>query len=407
MSGSSLEREMKRRPRPEAPRHALNPALTGFSCIRCERSFEIGDYLSGCPVCLELGKPASVRSEFSAQISPQPNPAERGMMRFAHLMPYTSWVTLGEGATPCLSFPALAGQLGADRVLIKNEGQNPTGSHKDRMSCLAVTRARDIGAGRIVAASSGNGGASLALYAASAGLPCSIVATPALPPIQRRAVESAGAELVFVEDSLERWNLMANMVAEEASFPATNFLNPPVGSNHYGVDGLQTIAYELAEDLDGAGIDAVIVPTSRGDLLWGLAEGFRRLKELRVIDALPRLFAVEPFARISTVLGGRGLNALHPGTTRLTSIGGSTVTYQAVAALRATEGRAVVVNEREVFADQLLLARHGCYAELSSAAALTGLKSLLGDGTLARSDTVVLLVTSNGYKDAPDAGGSR
>src|SRR3546814_19027090 len=79
-------------------------------------------------------------------------------------MPYMSWVSLGEGGTSCTNFSSLAHGLGVAAIHIKNEGQNPSGSHKDRMSCLAVTRALDVGATMIVAASSGNGGASLALY---------------------------------------------------------------------------------------------------------------------------------------------------------------------------------------------------------------------------------------------------
>src|SRR3546814_1398071 len=86
---------------------------------------------------------------------------------------------------------------------------------KDRMSCLAVTRALDVGATMIVAASSGNGGASLALYAAAAGLQCCIVTTSALSPVFRRAIIMTGAQIVTASDSLERWDHIANMVKEQ------------------------------------------------------------------------------------------------------------------------------------------------------------------------------------------------
>src|SRR3546814_15268649 len=89
------------------------------------------------------------------------------MQRYAAWMPYMSWVSLGEGGTSCTNFSSLAHELGVAAIHIKNEGQNPSGSHKDRMSCLAVTRALDVGATMIVAASSGNVGESLALYAAA------------------------------------------------------------------------------------------------------------------------------------------------------------------------------------------------------------------------------------------------
>lgn len=329
------------------------------------------------------------------------------MARYAAWMPYTSWVSLGEGGTSCAPFPSLADEVRTAAIFIKNEGQNPSGSHKDRVSCLAVTRALDVGATKVVAASSGNGGASLALYAAAAGLQCCIVTTPALSPIYRRAIEMTGAEIVTAPDSLDRWQHVAKMAKERGWFPATNYLNPPVGSNHFGLDGLKTVAYEIFEELGADTVDVVLVPTSRGDLVWGLHEGFAQLRAIDLIRSVPRLFAVEPFPRISAVLGGERITASFPGTTDLTSIGGSTVTYQAIEAIRATGGGAVVVDDERVARDQSRLARHGCYAELASAATLTGLELLVKDGTISPDASVALIATSNGYKDLPEAAGGR
>ncbi len=317
-------------------------------------------------------------------------------------MPYTSWVSLGEGGTSCARFSSLADEVKAATIFIKNESQNPSGSHKDRMSCLAVTRALDVGATKIVAASSGNGGASLALYAAAAGLQCRIVTTSSLSPVYRRAIAMTGAEIVTAPDSLDRWQYVARMAQEPGWFPATNYLNPPVGSNHFGLDGLRTVAYEIFEELGAEMADVVLVPTSRGDLIWGLAEGFNQLKTTGLIRSVPRLFAVEPFARISAVLGGERVTGSFPGMTKLISIGGSTVTYQAIEAIRATGGGAVVVDDETVARDQICLARHGCYAELSSAATLTGLELLLKDRRISRDETIVLIATSSGYKELPE-----
>lgn len=316
-------------------------------------------------------------------------------------MPYTSWVTLGEGGTPCNSFLSLAKELNVAKVFIKNEGLNPSGSHKDRASCMAVTRAIDVGATTVVAASSGNGGASVALYAAAAGIQCCIVSTPEVSPIYRRAVTMTGADLITVPETMARWRFVADMVKERNWFPATNYLDPPVGSNHFGLDGLKTVAYEIFEDIGADNLETVVVPTSRGDLIWGLYEGFRQITELGLLKAIPRLFAVEPFPRISRVLAGEELSRSFPGETALFSIGGSTVTYQALEAIRASGGGAVVVNDQDVVRDQGRLAQHGCYAELASAASLTGLAALSKDGQISGDASVVLLMTSNGYKELP------
>ena len=384
-------------------RCALNPLLAGFSCIRCATKFPIGDYFEGCPECLARGEPSTVRPEFSQWPQALGPAGKRGMQRYSAWMPYTSWVSLGEGGTSCVSFPTLADEMKVVSVFIKNEGQNPSGSHKDRVSCLTVTRTVDTGFEKIVAASSGNGGASMALYAAAAGIECRIVTTPALSPVYRRAITSTGAELITAPESLDRWRIIAEMVPS-GWFPATNYLNPPVGSNPFGLPGLKTVAFEIFEELGSERVDVVLVPTSRGDLIWGLYEGFAHLRAIGLSEALPRLFAVEPFPRISRVLNGDEITGSYPGTTSLVSIGGSTVTYQAVEAIRRTGGGAVVVDDEKVVQDQVRLAHHGCYMELSSASTLTGLELLLKNGTISNEDRVALIATSNGYKDLPDAG---
>jgi len=383
--------------------HELNAALSAFSCIRCQSQWPIADYFEGCPRCLRAGKPSSLRAEYRRWPNELSAVGKRGMARYAAWLPYTSWVTLGEGGTPCTSFPSLAKELNAGSIFIKNEGLNPSGSHKDRATSLTVTRAIDVGATTIIAASSGNAGASLALYAAAGGIKCSIVTTPALSPIYRRAITMTGADIVTVPETLQRWRHVAEMVKDRGWFPVTNYLQPPVGSNHFGLDGLKTLAYELFEDLAAENLDAVLIPTSRGDLIWGLYEGFRQLKETGLLEAVPRLFAIEPFPRISRVLAGAEFTASFPGDTALVSINGFTVTYQAMEAIRGSGGGAVVVDERAVVRDQRRLAQHGCYVELSSAATVTGLTVLLDDDRIARDASVVLIATATGSRDLPQA----
>src|SRR3546814_19934486 len=127
----------------------------------------------------------------------------------------------------------------------------------------------------ICAASCGNGAASLALYAAAAGLQCCIVTTSALSPVFRRAIIMTGAQIVTASDSLERWDHNANMVKEQGAFPATNYLDPPDGSNDFGFNGVKTIAYEMFEELETDLVDAVLVSNSLGDLITSLF-GVRR-----------------------------------------------------------------------------------------------------------------------------------
>jgi len=336
------------------------------TCIRCGKAYptEAGDWFTGCPDCLAAGYPASVS---------------------APLLPGSENVSvLGEGNTPLV-------RLGALDCWVKNEGQNPSGSHKDRLSPLVVARAAALGRRGVVAASSGNQGASLALYAAAAGVPCAIITTLQINPIWARAISLTGAKLIMVDEPKQRWRLMQQMVEQEGWYPATNYVDPPVGSNPFGVQGYKAIAREI---LTRETPDVVVVPCSRGDVLWGIHAGFTEA------GANPRLVAVEPFPRLTRVLAGEDYRGNFPGRTgSLTSIGGSTVTYQAVEAVRKSNGCAFAVGEPEAAGARERLAQAGIYAEGSSAVVLAALQGLRETGWVKPDDRVVLVVTSNGYKD--------
>lgn len=378
--------------------YELNSGLIGIECLRCKTQLELEDYFTGCPLCLSDGYPSSVRQLYRADAW-QVDSHKRGMARYAPCLPYKIFPTLGEGGTPLLAAPALGYEVGANAVFIKDEGQNPTGSHKDRMSSLAVARALDVGATTVIGASSGNAGASIAAYAARAGLQCVIVTTPNMNPIWRRAIEATGARLIEAKNALDRWKYVERRVTEDGWFPVTNYINPPVGSNHFGVDGLKTISFEIFEDTGAETVDAIIVPTSRADLIWGIFEGFRFLRERDVIKRLPRLYAAEPFSRIDSALRERDYRESFEGRTRQTSIAGSTVTYQAIDAIKTSKGGVVVVGDESAAREQRTLARCGFYLELSSAASLGGLRQLIDKGEIQPAERVVLIASSNGYKE--------
>lgn len=374
---------------------AINRRLRGFCCIRCGEGFPVMDLAEGCSSCLAEGYPASVVPQFDLL---PPVRSGKGMPRFAERLPYPSFISLGEGDTPLVSVPRLAPELGLDSLMIKLEGANPTGSHKDRMSAQFMARAVDRGVKTVIAASSGNAGASLAAYAGANGIPCIIVTTSRMNPAWRAAIEASGATMLFVDNPLERWELVKEKVQAEGWMSATNYLDPPVGSEPFGVAGYRTLGYELAEDPASASADAIIVPTARGDLLWGIYQGFAELLAERVISQIPRLVAVEPFPRLERVLAGADHRGHFEGSSPLSSIGGVTVTYQAFEAVRRAQGAAVAVKADQVVADRSLLARHGHFLELSAAASLSALR-VLNEREFEPLKNVVLIATSHGYKD--------
>nr|WP_256477130.1 pyridoxal-phosphate dependent enzyme [Bradyrhizobium sp. 186] len=364
-------------------------------CVRCHRiwPFEEHDYVEGCPACLNSGWPASVKVDYQSW------PNSLTARSIQDWLVYTSSPLLGEGCTPLVEFPVFAEALGVSKFFVKNEAANPTGSHKDRMAAMLVQRATELGVETVAAASSGNAGAALAAYAGHAGLSCVVVTTQDMSPNWRRAVEMHGATLLCTSTSDERWNLLAAKSRSGEWYPATNYLMPPVGSNPIGVDGYRAIAFELFVQMQANPATDVLVPTSRGDLIWGIAQGFADLRDAGLLERLPRVHAVEPFPRIRKCLENGDYRSIHEGQSAMVSIGGSTVTYQSIKALRISAGTALAVTDREALDDQGILARNGLYLELSSAATLSAARSLTVADDEAHSKVIVCLGTSHGYKE--------
>jgi threonine synthase len=370
---------------------ALNSRVEGLRCIRCGTGYAIADHFEGCPACLRQGMPASVA--FAYKEFP------KSLERLGDWQIYPHHPTLGEGNTPLVALDDVAREVGVSALWVKNEGVNPTGSHKDRMSRFVVQRALAVGAATVAAASSGNAGVSLAAYAAHVDLACVIVTTPDMNPIWRRAIEMHGATLFATETPEERWQALASRVRTGEWYPATNFSVPPVGSNPFGVDGYRSLAFEIARDLQGAKCTDILVPTSRADLLWGIARGYCDLRSAGLVAERPRIHAVEPFSRISSVLAGQDYRGSFTGTSSLTSIGGSTVTYQALDAINECNGSVAVIGDDMALEDQKRLGLCGLYLELSSAAALSGLRRLVSKGDIAAHAAVILVGTSNGLSE--------
>jgi threonine synthase len=370
-----------------------------FTCLRCENEYVPADYLTGCPNCLEQGYPVSLQVRYDEQTPWKIKQSERGMFRYVDRLPYRTFPTLGEGGTPIFEIRGLEKELGLPSVWIKNEGQNPTGSHKDRMSPLIVARAVALKRSAVIAASSGNAGASLAAYSAAAGIHCKIVTTSQIHDAWEKAIRITGAEIIKVSDSLERWEMVRKMVETQDIYPATNYHLPPVGSNLFGVQGYVTVALEIVEQMRGILPTAIVVPCARGDLIWGIWAGLNEAKRMRWIDRLPRLYAVEPFPRLMKVLSGCDYREEFEGdSSLLPSIGGNTVTYQSLQAVKASGGAAVVVSNEEVGNAQSSLARKGVYAEGSSAATYIAVSKLVKSGKIGEHDQVLMIVTAHGYK---------
>ncbi|WP_095205173.1 threonine synthase [Mesorhizobium carmichaelinearum] len=375
--------------------YKVNSKLNRMQCIGCRALYPLDDYFEGCPVCLEAGAPTSVVPHYTEW------PPSLEFETIGDWLSYPDASGLGEGNTSLSKLPRLAAALGISALSTKNEFANPTGSHKDRMVAKIVQRAVCVGAKTIAVASSGNAGVSMAAYAARNGLDCVVVTTPDISPNWRRAIEMHGARIIATATPDDRWALIAHHAQAGDWYPATNYIIPPVGSNPFGVDAYRAIALELYLQLQQEPPTDIVVPTARGDLLWGISKGYQDLRDAGFAQSIPRVHAVEPYPRIHRALSGQGLIGAFPDDTIMGSIGGITVSQQSLQALNMTNASSVAVDDDTVSADQLVVAREGLYLELSSVATLSGLRKLINEQKVAENAHVVLVATSHGYKEYP------
>lgn len=365
----------------------LNPDFVGFRCLRCQAAFEIQDYFEGCPNCAGADFPVSLAASYGAGVTGGP------------CLPLLNYPKMGEGNTPILELSASATALDLEGVWLKAEGANPTGSHKDRMSSLVCARAKMLGRTWVVASSSGNAGVSLAAYAAHCGLKCHILTNRAIPGSWRKAMRSHGADLQFIDSPDARWTHTQKLVHEQDYYPATNYLMEPVGSNPFGVQGYKSVGYEIAAQFEGQVPDWILVPCARGDLLWGIWQGLDDLRVRGSFNKVPKLIAVEPFPRLNLVLRGKDYRSRFPGSTCQYSTGGPTVTWQALHALRASCGSALVVTDDQAAQAKAQLESLGIRLERCAAATLSALHQARDQGLIAAGERVLLIGTSNGIHE--------
>ncbi len=372
-----------------------NPRLSHLRCIVCSSEFPLLDFPAGCPYCSEAGLASSLEAVYRGL--PQDMVPSPTSYKWGHWLPYLRGVTLGEGDTPCLTLPRLARTLGMASLSAKHEGMNPTGSHKDRMSAQAVTRALDVGARSVVLASSGNAAVSAAAYCAAAGLACEVATYRHMPEPFVRALQRLGATRMAFEHGVDRWAHVRQRVEADGAFALTNYSVPAVGSPVYGVEGYRAIALEFVAQ--GCVPDHVLVPTARGDLLWGIYSGLRDLVAAGLLPRLPRLWAVEPFARLTQVLQGAPVHGEFNGTTEQFSVAGSTVTRQQQLAVQASGGGAVVASDAQAEWGAAQLAQQGLWVERCAGGCVSALAQLLAQGRIDPSEHALLLLTAKGDRD--------
>jgi len=337
------------------------------------------------------------------------NPALPGIWRYAGALPIaetSAHVSLGESGTPLLEAPLLAARAGVGRVFLKLDSLCPTGSFKDRAVAAGVEHALRYGAAGVVCASSGNAAASAAAYAARVGLPAVLVVPERTPPGKLAASAVYGATQVLVPGDYSSSFAVAEQLAAALGLAnvTTTYLNP------HAVTGLRSVAYDLYEQLP-VPADAVIVPTSTGPLVHGVATGYDDLVELGLVERGPRVVAAQPAgcAPITRAFesGSETVTAWGDIDTTVSGLDDPLRGYPAdgtvtLRDLRRTGGLATALDDGAVDDVRDLLRRAlGVFVEPAAATSVAALLKLGTEGRLGRTDTVVCLLTGHGMKRMP------
>jgi threonine synthase len=372
-----------------------------MSCIDCGTVFEAdpsGYSCSNCGGLLQV-----VRREGSLSKGELFSRTGEGIWRFKALLPFgqdVKPVSLGEGGTPLIRTWNLSAETGSRNLYVKNEGQNPTGSFKDRGMTVAVTRAVQSGIRGLVCASTGNTSASMSAYAARAGKIAAII-VPAGKVAAGKMVQAIayGAAIVRVEgtfdDALE---MLLKSVAELPDFAVMNSVNP------YRLEGQKTLAFEVFEQLGFVVPDYVVLPVGNAGNISAIWKGFKELEASGITDKTPRMVGVQaegasPIARAFW----RGSESITPVQSPQTvasaiRIGSPASWKKALAALKESEGIALTVSDEQIVAARKMLAsKEGIFVEPASAAPIAAMKEV---GSKFEKDALVVCVTTgNGLKD--------
>ena len=335
-----------------------------------------------------------------------PKPLTQGQRWRGVIEAYRSWlpvsdstpiVSLDEGNTPLVRADNFVRQIGGDFELwLKYEGVNPTCSFKDRGMTMAVSKAKERGAGVVVCASTGNTSASAAAYAARAGLKCVVLLPQGNIALGKMAQALMyGAVTISVEGNFDQALAIVRELGETGKVEVVNSINPA------RIEGQKTASFEICDQL-GRAPDFHFLPVGNAGNITAYWKGYREYREANKTDRLPRMFGFQAAGAAPMVLG-RPVE--DPQTVASAIRIGHPASWEAAAlALKESNGFIDKVTDEEILAAYKLIARtEGVFVEPASAACLAGLIQCVKAGKIAEGSVVAATMTGHGLKDPDNA----
>ena len=369
-----------------------------IKCITCGEEYSLDEIIYTCKECgsvLEIiCKPDVSRDIFNCRKST--------MWKYKEFMPVdeSKIISLQEGGTPFIKCDKLGDQLGV-KLLIKVEGSNPTGSFKDRGMSVGITKALELGVDTVGCASTGNTSASLAAYAARAGLRCVVILPSGKVALGKLAQAMFhGAEVMSVEGNFDEALEVITALAIEGKLYLLNSVNP------FRLEGQKSIGFEIVDDLGWRSPDRIILPVGNAGNISAIWKGIKEFYEADFIKDLPRMTGIqaEGSAPIANAVkkGAEHIIPVDNPETIATAIriGAPVSALKALRAIYDSDGLAETVTDDEILYSQKLLARtEGIGVEPASAASIAGLRKLVETGEIDKGEEIVCIVTGHLLKD--------
>lgn len=388
--------------------------MISLRCLVCQKEYSTREKLYTCPACEGLLDVVYPLGDFHGErlmsvwdwrrASPKAVD-QSGVWRFRELLPEATdeeIVTLAEGNNQIWEAPRSAAYAGMKRLTVKHLGMNPTGSFKDLGMTTGITQARRLGATAVACASTGNTSASMAAYAARAGMK-SFVFIPSGQIALGKLSQALdyGAVVLQIEGDFDDAMRLVREVANETPIYLLNSINP------FRLEGQKTIAFELMQQRGWQAPDRVVVPGGNLGNSSAIAKGFHELLERGVIDRMPKITIVQaeganPLARMWQSQA-EALTPVSPAFTLATAIKiGNPVSWpKAMRGLAWSEGNVASVTEQEIADAKAVIGSDGIGCEPASAVTVAGLRKLVSAGLIDPAEDTVAILTGHVLKD-PD-----
>ncbi len=382
--------------------------VTGLRCLVCGKSVPNGN-VHTCPNCgiqgildVEYDYEGIGRSLNSGLLAARP----QNHWRYRELLPIAQEAKLPPlhvGWTPIYDVRRLASFVGIEKLLLKDDGRNPTSSFKDRASSVGVMKAQEFGYDTIACASTGNAASSLAGLAAAVGLRSVIFVPQRAPEPKITQLLIFGATVVRVKGTYENAFDLCREACQRFGWYDRNS-----GTNPFLVEGKKTAGLEIAEQFASALPEWVVVSVGDGCTIGGIGKGLREMRDLGIVNKMPRLLGVQADGAkpiLNSFASDKDLIPI-PTNTIADSIAVGTPRNwrRAIKEIRNSRGAMIAVSDAEMLEAMKSTARFGgVFGEPAGVAGVAGLKKAIAQGLVQRDSSAVVVITGNGLKDIQSA----